>query len=666
MSGIIQLSHLPTNIFRDTDMSYVAFKSLLHGDIIIRSIYRNNRYFFIICFLVCVIFFQYTVLYAKGNVATSIRISMDDSDFSIENLQNDFYLPARYSESDDPSFVPSDVSYGLSVCPDEDIINPKTITLDDLIDEYQRRFLKPADDYRLTETKPDPAVKIYKKSFNIPTSGNLLNKDKIQDASVTDGIASVSELQKEFCPYMPLDQIDIENNRWKWNDNKLEREKLKIKEDYFLRDREMNAITGKLSYPIRKYDAEPYIRSYHLPHFLIGRNFYDIYAPPLHYPILEADYFYVGTNNTVSLTQENGEFNIYMSLYLGFDRDASGTYNLKGGLLSANQSIIGVFGYGKFHQTGGISSFVRKYIGYVGNGDVIVDNSARLTAGRIFNGYTGHGTMTQKGNSFVSAQEIYLGYGGASSGTYTISGLAQLYVNDLVVGYNSGLGILKIESAGALIAVQDQISFTRYGFFYCADRARIKMDSARFSISSSNPGNFIDFNKLTLELTGEKNSIEVASQNSGVFADNPNYLFNEIAFSGEGTVTLLLTDYFNNDLADAFDEALYVNTVSIGENTNAMIDLAGLSMYTKDLNFETNSTLTVQNGSLVVVVNGDSIELNGTFDYAEYQEQILPHLSDFKGNMLSISVQPVPEPGILIYMFAGITWITILKIHKCN
>jgi hypothetical protein len=119
---------------------------------------------------------------------------------------------------------------------------------------------------------------------------------------------------------------------------------------------------------------------------------------------------YIGYEGTGTFTQQGGENRCsygktQYDLYLGYSAGGSGTYTMSGGTLYTGDQYIGRLGSGTFIQSGGVNHL-----------------SATATS---------------------AADHMYIGYatgGGAGSGTYRLTGTAELSVDDddtkIYVGYD--------------------------------------------------------------------------------------------------------------------------------------------------------------------------------------------------------------------------------------
>ena len=144
-----------------------------------------------------------------------------------------------------------------------------------------------------------------------------------------------------------------------------------------------------------------------------------------------------GGNNSISSTYGNNE------LFLGYSTESSGTYNLSStGQLSARSENVGYSGTGAFTQTGGtnsISSYLYVAFNSGSNGSYNLEDSGHLSAYGEVIGSSGSGTFTQIGGTNTINYDLSLGSNIGSSGTYTLSGTSQLSASNAYIG-KSGMG----------------------------------------------------------------------------------------------------------------------------------------------------------------------------------------------------------------------------------
>lgn len=164
------------------------------------------------------------------------------------------------------------------------------------------------------------------------------------------------------------------------------------------------------------------------------------------------DYEVIGDQSDGTLNQTGGTNTVDGMVSVGHSIPSTGTYNLSGGELSANNEYLGFAGNGTFTQSGGtntVNSGVT--LGYYGTG-VYNLISGGLSAGYLWIGLDGTGTLNQSGGTntlsgAVGDQVISLGVNAGATGTYTLSGTGELTAAQINVGYD-GTGDF-IQSSGS-------------------------------------------------------------------------------------------------------------------------------------------------------------------------------------------------------------------------
>jgi hypothetical protein len=120
---------------------------------------------------------------------------------------------------------------------------------------------------------------------------------------------------------------------------------------------------------------------------------------------------------TGTIVQSGGTTTVSISLAVGYDSSASGSYSLSGtGQLSAPLEYVGYYGTGTFTQTGGTNT--------VGS-DLCVG----------YGYYGGTGAYTQTGGINTVASNLYVG--NYSRGTYSLGGTGQLSAAFEFVAYSN-------------------------------------------------------------------------------------------------------------------------------------------------------------------------------------------------------------------------------------
>jgi fibronectin-binding autotransporter adhesin len=166
------------------------------------------------------------------------------------------------------------------------------------------------------------------------------------------------------------------------------------------------------------------------------------------------------------LTNNGGMNSVSGGLFLGYDSDSSGTYELSGsGQLSSSSQYVGYSGSGSLSITNGgsVTTTFRGFIGYGtgSTGTVTVDgtgstwNSSELWLGGVYDPYQnpggGSGTLNVTNGGNVSTAFGYVGYNSSAAGTVTVDGSASMWTNsrDLRIGVR-GRGVLSIANGGAV------------------------------------------------------------------------------------------------------------------------------------------------------------------------------------------------------------------------
>lgn len=197
---------------------------------------------------------------------------------------------------------------------------------------------------------------------------------------------------------------------------------------------------------------------------------------------LSASGISVGSSGVGTFNQngDSSSVSIY-SLYVGNcggcnDGNALGTYNLKGGILDANNELIGIFGHGLFVQTGGtnkVETDLQIATGPFPTPEINLSNpregSYELDGGQLLTnntivGVQGVGIFTQNGglhqvkNNLVVGQQYTMPsvdsnnpnllWGGAAPGTYNMAGGTLTAGNAIIVG-DAGNGTF-IQTGGSV------------------------------------------------------------------------------------------------------------------------------------------------------------------------------------------------------------------------
>jgi hypothetical protein len=147
---------------------------------------------------------------------------------------------------------------------------------------------------------------------------------------------------------------------------------------------------------------------------------------------------YVGRGGVGAFTQVNGAAHLGDYLYLGYDANSQGTYQLQDGNLTVRyDEYVGRYGTGAFTQSGGVHGVSRDlYLGnYSGSSGTYDLQDGNLTIGDDeYIGFSGAGAFTQSGGVNGVSDSLYLGYYSSSNGTY------ELQDGNLTVGSNEFVG----------------------------------------------------------------------------------------------------------------------------------------------------------------------------------------------------------------------------------
>ncbi len=149
---------------------------------------------------------------------------------------------------------------------------------------------------------------------------------------------------------------------------------------------------------------------------------------------VEAGSLAVGAYTAGRLEQTGGAVAVGGVLYVGYDTDANGLYELAGGTLTAEEVNVGYWGRGRYVQTAGQCSVSEFFyvdsewhpVAEIAGGD--------LQAGAVSIGEWTRGSLIQSGDGNVQAVELYLGYDMDSLGRYELRG-GGLDVRNACVGY---------------------------------------------------------------------------------------------------------------------------------------------------------------------------------------------------------------------------------------
>ena len=165
------------------------------------------------------------------------------------------------------------------------------------------------------------------------------------------------------------------------------------------------------------------------------------------------EYFGYNSNYTGAFYQSGGTNTVAFYLCLGNNFGDNGAYNLSGGSLTVSSvalngaEYIGYDGNGVFTQSGGTHTVpVPLYLGYNADGNGTYNlNSGSLSAASEYVGYSGSGTFTQTGGTHTVGTAspnfsfLFVGENNGSSGTYNLGG-GSLWCGgqELVGDYGNG------------------------------------------------------------------------------------------------------------------------------------------------------------------------------------------------------------------------------------
>ncbi len=138
---------------------------------------------------------------------------------------------------------------------------------------------------------------------------------------------------------------------------------------------------------------------------------------------------YIGYDGTGAFAQTGGTHTVGVPLYIGYNADGSGTYNLSAGSLFAASEYVGYSGSGAFTQTGGTHTvgtaspnFSFMFVGENSgsSGTYNLGGGSLWCGGQEYIGDNGNGTFSQSGG-YSTAAQIVLGSGVGSSGSYSLT-----------------------------------------------------------------------------------------------------------------------------------------------------------------------------------------------------------------------------------------------------
>ena len=150
-------------------------------------------------------------------------------------------------------------------------------------------------------------------------------------------------------------------------------------------------------------------------------------------------YGHIGFMNTGVFTQSNGTHQVNGSLAIG-KNGGTGTYNLSGGVLTAESVWCGDAGPGIFNQTGGTHNAGEVLrlgrFASLGSGTYDLSGAAsQLTVDEEYVGHDNTGLFTQSNGTHQVNGVLFLGYG-SGTGTYNLSG-GTLTAHTVYVGWKA-------------------------------------------------------------------------------------------------------------------------------------------------------------------------------------------------------------------------------------
>lgn len=387
---------------------------------------------------------------------------------------------------------------------------------------------------------------------------------------------------------------------------------------------------------------------------------------------LSAQYEYVGYEGAGTFTQIGGtntilggsatggdpDFGGQRSITIGNLAGSNGTYELRGGSLSAQYESLGYNSTGTFIHTAGTNDCHWLVLGdeYLGNGTYQLSGTGQLSANDVWVGFEKTGLFQQTGGTNTIAEDLVLGWeSGDSSGTYELSGTGQLsaaneYVGyglygpgatgifiqtggtntvngELVLGYYSGAdgiydvsngnvaaeglyigyggsGTLNISGSGATITVGNLLHFGDDSTFTAVPGSTIHMTGSAFENENTDPSDLAGLANLTLIFEGGSEDIdpfEVAGEDMGAILAgfDTNFALGTLQLCGDaGIGQLQLVDLFDNQTDWIGSEALYVEDLILG--SGSYLDLNGLNLYYLDF-IDYGGTIDLNGGSLTFV-----------------------------------------------------------------
>jgi autotransporter-associated beta strand protein len=241
---------------------------------------------------------------------------------------------------------------------------------------------------------------------------------------------------------------------------------------------------------------------------------------------LSAAIQYVGHQAAGVFNQSGGTNNSTMSLSVGSYSGHTGTYNLSSGLLSAAREAVGDWdGTGLFVQTGGTNIVSGGlYLGYGYTQWPNASGSYSLSSGLLsapseYVGWTGIGSFTQTGGTNTCSSGLTLALNAGSNGTYNLNGgtlvASSLFAGSGTAAFNFGGGTLQAKSGFS----------TMLPMMLTGNGGNANVDTAGYAVTLSGPlsgpGGLSKLGSGTLTLTGPNAYNGVAVIKAGTLAVGP-------------------------------------------------------------------------------------------------------------------------------------------------
>jgi autotransporter-associated beta strand protein len=402
---------------------------------------------------------------------------------------------------------------------------------------------------------------------------------------------------------------------------------------------------------------------------------------------LQSNVQHVGSEGTGTFTQNGGINSISWGLYLGYNFDTNGTYDLSGtGELSAYDEHIGVSGTGTFNQTGGTNTASYLYLGYfVSSGTYNLSDSGQLSSANTeYIGLSGTGMFNQTGGSNTTSK-LYLGYNSGSSGMYDLSGTGNLFAeSEEIIGlYGTGT----FTQTGGANSITNYLclgySSDASGTYNLSNTGQLSADYEYFGLYGGTG---------TFTQTGGKNNINYAlylgcaSGASGTYNLNGGTLILKSLSVGFGTATF---NFGGGTLQASDNFTCSLPMILTGINGNANVDTAGYAVTLSGVLSGDGGLNKLGLGTLTLAVDatytGDTTVEEGTLDVLNINTptaavsvaaganeltavSIISNsltigsgakvtIKPITAGSLGSAITPVPEPGTLILLAMGCLWL---------